>query len=161
MTLNTPRARSGGFSLIELIVVMGILAVLIKTAVPAYGEYMARGKRTDAKTSLQQASFFMERNQASTFLYDKDPSGAAVTDATLESKGLGQVPAHGEAAYKITFASGSPTAASYILLAQPQGGQAIIDSACGTLAMDHTGKRGLWVGGTILSNEDADQCWRR
>lgn len=152
---------AAGFTLIELLIVISIVGVLVRLAMPAYTDYMTRSRRTDAKAMLQQVSFFMERNQAATFRYDRDPSGTAIDSTALSGRGMGRTPASGTAAYLVTFATGYPTTTGYVLLATPQGSQATLDAGCGTLAIDHTGKRGLWVSNAIVSDSTSEQCWLR
>lgn len=62
------RHNQGGFSLIEMMVVMVIAAVLFGLALPAYTSYMQKTRRTDAKVALttiaaQQERYFLKNNQ--------------------------------------------------------------------------------------------------
>jgi type IV pilus assembly protein PilE len=45
-------AQYGGFTLIELMIVVVIVAILAAVALPAYQEQMAKGRRADAITAL-------------------------------------------------------------------------------------------------------------
>ncbi len=68
-----------GFSLIELIVVMGILGVIVAIAVPIYKNYYHSGARSAGKAALvvaaQNAERFYTRN--STYIgYTADPATA-------------------------------------------------------------------------------------
>lgn len=54
-----PRAR--GFTLIELMIVVMILAILTLIAVPSYERYVANSKLTQAKSNLTLLSTLMER----------------------------------------------------------------------------------------------------
>ncbi|MBK9161408.1 MAG: prepilin-type N-terminal cleavage/methylation domain-containing protein [Nitrosomonadales bacterium] len=44
--------KQKGFTLVELMVVVAIVAILAAVAVPAYGNYVQRGKLTEAMTEL-------------------------------------------------------------------------------------------------------------
>jgi type IV pilus assembly protein PilE len=54
-----PRAR--GFTLIELMVVVAVVAILASVALPAYTEYIRRGALPDAYSGLSSAQVKMEQ----------------------------------------------------------------------------------------------------
>lgn len=48
--------KNGGFTLVELIVVIAILAILAGIAIPAYSGYIAKAKDTEVETELAAIS---------------------------------------------------------------------------------------------------------
>ena len=140
------------------VVIVGILAIL---ATPSFQDQIARSRRAEAKSALQMAALWMERNQAATFRYNQDTSGATVNTAMLSVLGWGQTPATGTARYVMSFAA-NPTAGGYVLVATPQGSQALADTPCGgPLAIDNIGQRGVLSGGAVLVNVASEACWQR
>ncbi len=60
--MGTGMSRSNrGFTLVELVVVIGILAILIGIAVPVYSTYRIRANRTEGKAALLEAAQSAER----------------------------------------------------------------------------------------------------
>jgi len=51
----TFRKKTGGFTLIEVMITVAIVAILAAIALPAYTEYLRRGKTQDATSTLANA----------------------------------------------------------------------------------------------------------
>ena len=66
-------ARSGGFSLVELMVVVAVLGILASIAVPNYQDYVLRSKLVDALSSLAQLRVSMEHYYQDSRSYDSAP----------------------------------------------------------------------------------------
>jgi type IV pilus assembly protein PilE len=142
--------RPQGFTLMELVVTMLIVAILAAFAIPAYTAFLVRGKRAEAKVALLQAAQYMERNYTQAGSYNIDAAtGAALT---VLPPSLARAPAAGAGAanYNLTVAS---AAQSFLLSATP----VFADPECGVLTLDNTGLQGVAPAATL----PAAECWRR
>ncbi|WP_399679300.1 type IV pilin protein [Xenophilus sp.] len=136
------RARARGFTLIEVMIVVAVVAILAAIALPSYQEYVRRGHRAEARAGLMQAAQWLERVATATGLY--------LTDATEFPGELTKV--NGQR-YTISYAVGDD-GASYKLTATPTGAQA--GDKCGSYTLTQAGARE--VEGATASK---DECWSR
>lgn len=155
-----------GFTLIELMITVAIIAVLSAIAYPSYRESVAKGKRSEAQAVLVQASQWMERFYAENYAYDKNTGGKAVTDSTLFPARYSQSPTSGSASYAIklgdlaTGASGTVTNKAYVVWATRTG--SMTDDKCGDFGLTHMGVKTI----KSYSSQYADEataiaaCWR-
>ena len=139
-------ARSGGFTLIELMIVVVVIGILAAIAYPSYQEHVRKARRADAQTALLELAQFMERHYTA--------NGKYLTTANA-APGLpfSAAPKDGATKYYDLSFSSAPTASSYTLRAVPKG--AMVDDACGTLTLSNTGAKGQATGATLAT------CWRR
>ena len=141
----TPR----GFTLIEMLIVVAIMAVLAAVAMANYQPYIQRGHRAQARAGLLQAAQWMERVATANGVYP---------EATLTSTPL-PVSLSTTAGPRYILSLKTSTPAAYTLLATPQGAQ--LSDRCATLTLDHTGVRGMTTGGTAGSADAIAECWGR
>ena len=127
--------RMKGFTLIELMIVVAIIAILLTIALPAYNEQIRKSRRAQGKTDLTEQSQILERM----FTIDRDYSLAA---GSLCAGGGGPTvnsPLSGTAWYTISAVctqTGTPYTA-YTLTATPNGDQ--VKDKCGTLTLTSVG----------------------
>jgi type IV pilus assembly protein PilE len=115
-----------GFTLIEMMIVIAIIAVLTAIAVPNYQSYMSRTVCEDAKGVLAGAAGTMERFRAQNNTY----MGVALAE-------YAQSPVDGNAQFNI--AANPITASTYTLTATPVVGGRL--AGRGTLTLTSTGVR--------------------
>lgn len=140
------RHGARGFTLLELMAVVAIVAILSGMALSSYSQHVRRSERIAARAVLLEAASWMERR----FSVQHSYLGADGQIPVLPA-GLDQSPRSGMAKYVISLASGQTQATSYELRATP-----IRADVCGALTLDHTGARGL-IGNTAPLAE----CWGR
>ncbi|BDU21769.1 type IV pilin protein [Dyella sp. GSA-30] len=61
MSKHPSLRRAAGFTLLELMIVVGIIAILSAIAIPVYTEYVIRSKLTDATNALSAYRVSMEQ----------------------------------------------------------------------------------------------------
>ena len=120
--------HSRGITLIELIIAIGIVAILAAIGYPSYMEHVKSTRRGEAKATLLEVAQFMERKFTSDGCY-KCGSETVTLPFT-------QVPRDGGSAY-YTISLASSTDTNYQLQALPTG--AMSGDSCGTYTLDQTG----------------------
>jgi type IV pilus assembly protein PilE len=127
------RRVAKGFTLIELMIVVAVIAILAALAYYNYGRFVFRTHRADGREMLMRIAAAQER-----FYTNYNAYAASVTAAPPGGLGLGSTSEHGY--YTITTANGPcGTADCYMLTATPAGVQAT--DACGALTLDNAGNK--------------------
>jgi len=86
MTTPAPKPRQFGFTLIEMMVVMAIIAVLMSVAIPIYTRSIIRAKESVLKNNL-----FTLRTVIDEYTYDKQKAPQSLEDLVSDGY-LRQVP---------------------------------------------------------------------
>jgi type IV pilus assembly protein PilE len=146
-----------GFTLIELMVAVAILAIIAAVAYPSFSEQVARGKRSEARSLALESTQWMERFYSENYRYDKNTAGVAV--AGLYGAAYTQVPASGTKTYELKLEN--VAAATYTLVAERSG--AMASDRCGDYVITHTGAKGLRNFNTSDFADEAaalKACWK-
>lgn len=136
-------AVAAGFTLIELMIAIAIVAILATMAIASYDFAMVKARRGAAEGCLQEQAQFLERFYTTHLAYDADTDGNAVP-APACSQDVDNF-------YTVGFATGEPTSTTYRLEAVPTASQN--DGRCGTLSIDHRGIKGA------TGTAGAEGCW--
>lgn len=130
--------KQQGFSLLEILIVLAIVAILTLAGYPSYQYYLSKSKRHQAKSALIQLAARMEVYHSVNGTY-KDANENVLGIKEL-NEGL---------AYQLSI---TEVEANYFrLLAVPNAWQEKNDD-CGTLTFTSAGER--------MSSKGAIQCWQ-
>ncbi|KAA3650045.1 MAG: prepilin-type N-terminal cleavage/methylation domain-containing protein [Proteobacteria bacterium] len=142
------RQRHVGFTLVELMIVVAIVAILAAIAIPAYQQYVIDSRRGAAKACLAELAQWMERYNSTNFRYTT-AVGSATAPAVPALECVGNA-----LQYQFTFLA--PSDQTYTVTATPQGGQATNDKKCGrSLTLDNSGNKGVTGSGSAT----VQVCW--
>jgi type IV pilus assembly protein PilE len=146
--------RAAGFSLIELMVAVGIATILVAVAVPSYLSQVRKSRRTDAKTALLDLAGREER------YFSMNNGTYTAVAANLGYSGTFPVTI-GSGYYTVAapvVTTGSTTAvATYTVTATPVvGSDQAKDTTCASFTITNTGSQ------TSLNSSSVDTtstCW--
>ncbi|MEN6078951.1 type IV pilin protein [Chromobacterium piscinae] len=138
-----------GFSLLELVIALAVLALLVSIALPSYRNFMMQSNRTAAKTALQdlasrEESYFSTNNNYASQLSTLGYASGAV-----------YAPGNGNNLYALSIASA--TASTFVLNAAPQGSQA--QDSCQTYLLDNLGNQSNIANNASGTTLSVSGCW--
>ena len=152
MRKSLTRKNLRGFTLIELMIVIVIVAIVSAYAYPSYMRYIVNTKRTAATSVLlqvadRQQQFFMDSKT-----YTADLTNLGFPSNPLEISDDGRSMASGDSDNVYSVALSNVTVTTYTITATPLNVQLSRDTDCGALTFDQSGAKG--AGGSV------EDCWK-
>ena len=132
--------KNSGFTLIEVMIAVAVVAIIAAIAYPSYQDQLEKGRRADGKALLTNMSQQLERCYTKFGSYNN--ALCTVRDGLAQDSE--------DLFYTVTPAG--ITATTYNLVAVPQGIQAN-DTTCANLSLDQAGEQDYTGSGTEA------QCW--
>lgn len=134
-----PRSGVGGFTLIEVMIVVAIIAILVSLAYPSYAEHVEKGRRAQATPVLLQFHQYLEL-----YRFEKR------TDQNANIAWFSPVPPAGVAFYT----AGTPSLTDVSCYFELGPVRPMAGDPCGKLVIDNYGRRSV-VGFDISIWDDA------
>ena len=153
----TRPGRSDGFTLIEIVVAMLIIAILGTVALSSYINQSRKSRRTEARTAVLDLAGREERNFSTNNFYSTDP--VALGYAVLGS-GATFPQSVGSGFYTVNVVVTAavpgppPVPATYTITATAVGDQ-LKDTSCRTFTLDNTGAQTATTSGGAATTT----CW--
>ncbi|KUM40104.1 type IV pilin protein [Pseudomonas sp. EpS/L25] len=147
---KSAKPLQGGFTLIEVMIVVAIVGILAAIAYPSYMEHVRKGYRADAEASLTELSQFMERAFTGLGRYTSDAAGSTAPTLPFASSPKDS----SRAVYDLSLSNVSTT--GYTLQATPRANGPMAADRCGSLTLTNTGLKGQ-TGANVTTAD----CWRR
>jgi type IV pilus assembly protein PilE len=133
-----------GFTLIELMITVAIVAILTTLAYPSYIEHIKKTRRGEAKTALLDLATRQERYFSVNNTYADTPVKLGLTGAAFPIPIL----VSSRSYYNMSVTVGTPPS-TYTVTATPQGDQT--SDACGNYTLNYLGQQG--------NSTAATECW--
>lgn len=144
---RTHDAPPRGFTLLELMLVLAIIAILTTVALPSYHQHVARGHRAQAKAALLRVAQWMERANTANGVYPTSTDNPAALDAIMQTA----QPLH----YTLSLSDTSSTS-QFTIIAERTDTQ--LNDPCGDLTLTHLGERGA---NNATVPDVYKECWSR
>lgn len=144
--------RKNGFTLVELMITVAVVAILAMIAIPSYTQYVRRGNRTDATKTLTLDAQALERCYSQNFTYALcagAPAGGPVP--SIEGK------------YNVTITipdpspgAPAPPLPSYLISAVPLAPSQIADTPCALFTLNTVNKQ---FAQDSTATPNTQTCW--
>jgi type IV pilus assembly protein PilE len=156
------QGRARGFTLIELMIVVAVIAILAAVALPAYFDSIRKSRRADAINMMSQVAQAQERVRSNSPSYSNDFGTAALNVQSTAASGVTSLTAP---YYTISVPTISAT--TYTVRAVALGSQ-LKDTKCVAMEMRMSGGNLTYISSTstnpatiAAATSDPNRCWGR
>lgn len=134
--------KNKGFTLVELLIVMAILALIVAYALPSYRNHVAKSKRVEAQNKLLETAGMLEKYYANNNTYPTSLRTGGARPLNLQNSFLQWED------YQVVASWGA--GGGWTLRAVARGSQATYDTSCGTITLNNLGAKG-----------PSKECWNK
>jgi len=144
--MNLERKHSG-FTMVELLVALAILAIIGAVAYPIYTDQVRKARRTDARNAVQLVAMAEERFYTQNGQYTTD-----LTDLNLSDALISGVSEEGYYSVSLAFLVSGNTDTYLITAAADADKGQVNDTNCASFTIDQAGVQGA-------TGDHTDNCW--
>ena len=152
-----------GFTLIELMITVAIIAILAAISYPSYTKYVVEAKRSDAMVELLKISQLQEKYYSQHLSYAKNLTVFGYS-ANVQSSAQGEYQVWIAASPSNCTSNSTTPCVSYIVVAKAFGNQLQRDDDCIMLCLKSTGQKLAYKkgsdGDTDFNSDTTDICWK-
>lgn len=150
-------AGQGGFTLVELMIVVAIIGVIASIAYPGYQSFVINSNRSTAQADLMALAAALERHRAANFSYEgaADGGGDTGAPAIFHTYSPSAEPV-GNKQYDLRIDTVSASGTSYIIKAKPVSGTN--QAGDGDLWLYSDGRKG-WDKDNNGALATSEFCW--
>lgn len=144
--------KPSGFTLIEMLIVVGMIAALAAIAVPAYSKYVQRSRRIEGQALIntiaqRQERFFSTYNRYAPSLTGTGINGLGMTE-NCNGNAIGS-----ENCFYVASLVVPANGATYTVRVEPRAGTSQVPDKCSMLTLTSTGVKGY------SGNQTNGKCW--
>ena len=151
---STPPRPAAGFTLIELMITLLVIAILSAIAYPIYEHQIVESRRTEARSALLELAAREERYYATQSAYTTSASQLGYTGSWPIDIGTDQM-------YEMTVPVLRTNPPGFVLTAKavPGSVQQQQDTTCQSLSVDSTGAETSTNSGGTANSPEPGTCW--
>jgi type IV pilus assembly protein PilE len=143
------RSAQVGFTLVELMVTVLVVAVLVGIAVPTYTSQVQKSRRTDAKSALLDLAGREERYMSTATSYSQTTTDLGYTGSFPQPIGAGY--------YNVNVTTNAGPPATFTVTATPVAGNSQAkDTTCASFTVNNLGQR---LATDINGADTTTTCW--
>jgi type IV pilus assembly protein PilE len=148
-----PRCASAGFTLLEMLVALAIVAILASIAWPGYRQLMHRSQRLEARLALMRLQYLQERHFADHHVY----ASALRAEGGGDSLPADALSEEGNYDLSISLMEGGQ---GFVAIARARrSGRQAGDASCQRFSVDASGARRSAAAGGDWRPEPQAGCW--
>jgi type IV pilus assembly protein PilE len=155
--MTRPAPTQTGFTLVELMLTLAVIAIISSLSVVSYRQYVRRANRVDATSALLHLSaaeerYYLQHNEYATSdaeLTDPPPAGLGITGT---QQGLYEI--------SVSAAADGATVGYVATATAYSGGSQRDDDDCQVFTIDQSGMRGASDADGATSAAITARCWR-
>ncbi len=148
-----------GFTLVELMIVVGVMGILAAIAIPQYDSYLRKSKRAEAKTALNalaqlQESFYA--NNGNRYTTKLGTGGLNCHKKGICKNDGGTSASSSDGNYTLGLAVEGN---SFTLTATAASSSQVKDASCLVFILDSRARKAAGASGATIASGDPNGCW--